>query len=46
MPLTDKIREIGRTKSARLKKEKAAAKFPALDKYIKENIKNLKKNIS
>ena len=38
MPLTDKIREIGRTKSARLKKEKAAAKFPALDKYIKENI--------
>ena len=38
MPLTDKIREIGRTKSARLKKEKAAAKFPAIDKYIKDNI--------
>ena len=36
--LTKEIQELGRTKSARLKKEKAAAKFPAIDNYIKENI--------
>ena len=32
--LTKEIQELGRTKSARLKKEKAAAKFPAIDNYI------------
>ena len=36
--ITKKIQTLGSAKAARLKKEKATLKIPAIDKYIKDNI--------